>query len=132
MEKTTPRCPTCKLGFVDFGKLPALHRFNDHLNQAHNVRCFECDLSFTSHTHLQFHTRYHHDTPCAHCDSFCNNRCSEMLGVSICKSEENKEAKAERVSSLEKEISHEVQKKIQLNMEFMDGLENIAIMMDRA
>ena len=49
----------------------------------------------------------------------------------MCKSEENKEAKAERVSSLEKEISHEVQKKIQLNMEFMDGLENIAIMMDR-
>ena len=34
MEKTTPRCPTCKLGFIDFGKLPALHRFNDHLNQA--------------------------------------------------------------------------------------------------
>ena len=49
----------------------------------------------------------------------------------MCKSEENKEAKAERVSSLEKEISHEVQKKIQLNMEFVDGLENIAVMMDR-
>ena len=47
------------------------------------------------------------------------------------KSKENKEAKAERISSLEKEISHEVQKKIQLNMEFIDGLENIAIMMDR-
>ena len=47
------------------------------------------------------------------------------------KSKENKEAKAERVSSLEKEISHEVQKKIQLNMEFMDGLENIARLMDR-
>ena len=44
----------------------------------------------------------------------------------MCKSEENKRAKAERVSSLEKEISREVQKKIQLNMEFVDGLENIA------
>ena len=49
----------------------------------------------------------------------------------MCKSKENMEAKAERVSSLEKEISHEVQKKIQLNIEFIDGLENIAIMMDR-
>ena len=47
------------------------------------------------------------------------------------KSKENKEAKAERISSLEKEISHEVQKKIELNMDFIDGLENIAIMMDR-
>ena len=47
------------------------------------------------------------------------------------KSQENKEAKTERISSLEKEISHEVQKKIQLNMEFIDRLENIAIMMDR-
>ena len=47
------------------------------------------------------------------------------------KSKENKEAKAERISSLEKEISHEVQKKIQLNMEVINGLESIAIMMDR-
>ena len=47
------------------------------------------------------------------------------------KSKENKEAKAERISSLEKEISHEVQKKIELNIDLIDGLENIAIMMDR-
>ena len=47
------------------------------------------------------------------------------------KSKENKEAKAERISSLEKEISPEVQKKIQLNMEVINGLESIAIMMDR-
>ena len=53
-----------------------------------------------------------------------------MLGVSLSKSKENKEAKAERISSLEKEISHEVQKKIQLNMEVINGLESIAIMMD--
>ena len=47
------------------------------------------------------------------------------------KSQENKEAKAERISSLEEEISHEVQKKIQQNVEFIDALENNAIMMDR-
>ena len=51
--------------------------------------------------------------------------------MSLSKSKENKEAKAERISSLEKEISHEVQKKIQLNMEVINGLESIPIMMDR-
>ena len=131
MEKTTPRCPTCKLGFINFGRLSAVHRFEDHLNQAHNIRCFECDLSFSSQTHLHFHTRYQHDNHCAHCNSFCNERCSEMLGVSLSKSQENKEAKAERISSLEEEISHEVQKKIQQNVEFIDALEAIATMMDR-
>ena len=51
MEKITPRFPTCKPGFIDFGRLSALHRFNDHLDQAHNIRCFEWDL-FSHLTHI--------------------------------------------------------------------------------
>ena len=49
----------------------------------------------------------------------------------MCKSEGNKEAKAERVASLEEEITHEIKLKIALNEELKDRLENIAIMMDR-
>ena len=49
----------------------------------------------------------------------------------MCKSEGNKVAKAERVASLEEEITHEIKLKISLNEEFKDGLENITIMMDR-
>ena len=127
MEKTTPRCPTCKLGLINFGRLSAVQRFEDHLIQDHNIRCFECELNFSSQTHLRFHTRYQHDNPCVHCDSFCSDKCSETLGVSLSKSQENKEAQTERISSLEEEISHEVQKKIQQNVEFIDTLEAIAI-----
>ena len=47
------------------------------------------------------------------------------------KSQENKEAQTERISSLEEDISLEVQKKIQQNVEFIDALEAIATMMDQ-
>ena len=95
-KKPTPRCPTCKLGFTNFGRLSAEHRFEDHLNQTHNIRCFECELYFVSQTHLRFHTEFQHDNPCAHCDPFCNEKCSETLGKSLSKCQENKEAKRER------------------------------------
>ena len=94
MEKATPRCPTCKLGFINLGRLSAVHRFEDHLNQAHNIRCFECELNFSSQTHLRFHTQYQHDNPCVHCDSFCSDRCSEMLRVSLSKSQDRKDLKS--------------------------------------
>ena len=40
----------------------------------------------------------------------------------MCKSEGNKVAKAERVASLEEEITHEIKLRISLNEEFKDGL----------
>ena len=49
----------------------------------------------------------------------------------MCKCEREKEVKAERIASLEKEITHDIKLKISSNIEFKDRLENIAIMMDR-
>ena len=49
----------------------------------------------------------------------------------MCKSEGNKVAKAERVASLEEEITNGTKLKVSVNEEFKDGLENITIMMDR-
>ena len=95
------------------------------------MRCFECELYFASQTHLRFHTEFQHDNPCPHCDSFCNEKCSETLGKSLSKCQESKKAKRERILSLEEEISFEVQKKIQQNVEFIGALETITVMRDR-
>ena len=51
--------------------------------------------------------------------------------MSLSKNQEKKEAHTERISSLEEEISREVQEKIQQNVEFIDSLEAIAAMMDQ-
>ena len=47
------------------------------------------------------------------------------------KCQESKEAKRERILRLEEEISFEVQKKIQQNVEFIGALETITVMRDR-
>ena len=47
------------------------------------------------------------------------------------KYEVGKKAKSERIASLEKEITHEINLKSDSNVEFKDRLENITIMMDR-
>ena len=109
MNRTTPRCPTCRLGFVDIENLSAMKRLNDHLGRSHRLKCYECNLTFMSDIHLQFHIKYSHDTPCTHCETFCGDRCSEVLGESMCKSEGNKVAKAERVASLEEEITNKME-----------------------
>ena len=131
MEGVTPRCLICKLGFINFGRLSAAQRFEVHIHQAHKIRGFGCKSYFASQTHLSFHTRYEHDNPCGHCNSFCSDKCSETLGTSLSKNKENKEAQIDRISRLEEEISRKTQEKIQQNMEFIDSLEAIAAILDQ-
>ena len=49
----------------------------------------------------------------------------------MCKSEENKVAKAERVASLEKEITNGTKLRVSVCDAFKDGSEHITFMMDK-
>ena len=131
MDKTTTRCPTCRLGFVDIENLSAAKRLNDHLGRSHRHKCYECNSKFLSDIHLQFHIKYSHDTPCTHCETYCGDRCSEVLGESMCKNERNKVAKAEIIAGLEEEITNKVKMRISVCDEFKNGLKQITGMLDR-
>ena len=123
IPKTTTRCPTCRLGFVDIGNLSAAKQLNDHLGRSHRHKCYECDSKFLSDIHLQFHIRYSHDTPCTHCEAYCSDRWSEVLGETMCKDERNKVAKAEIIADLEKGITNKV--KMRISDKFKNALEQI-------
>ena len=54
-----------------------------------------------------------------------------MLGTSLSKNKENKEAQTARISRLEEEISRKTQEKIRRNMELVDSLEAIVAILDQ-
>ena len=93
MSKTTTRCPTCQLGFLNIGNLSAAKRLNDHIGLIHGHKCSKCNTDFVSEIHLQYHLKYSHDTVCTYCESYCGDRCSEKFGEAMSMDKRNEVAK---------------------------------------
>ena len=111
-----PRCPECRIGFIDVEGRTAHRRFSDHMGVKHLFQCKECDLCFISVPHLKFHINYVHDIPCGNCGSLCEFKCPET-GVVMMKFQHIKQSQAETIKNLEEEVIQESMNKSGVNME---------------
>ena len=126
-------CNKCGIGFPRISSVSSEERIREHEVIHHRIRCGECDRSFVSSVHLNYHLTYNHDVRCNICRSYCEtnsaekyalvaeNAGKEIMEIGLAEQKEATTVIEEDLKCIIKKVTYSHNEKLQEMAKFLDA-----------